>query len=208
MKKFAIVLVIALSYAYAEAQLVVSAVKMNVLYAGIENPVAIAVSGYTSDALQVSAVNATIFKKNEHTYGVIPNSGVKEVKISVASQDSKALGEYTFRVKEIPSPVARFAGKPGGSISKEQAVNNPIVDAVLENFLFDDMKFQVVSFNFVFLRKGTQFTVQIIGNQLNDETKKIFRSLKSGSKFYFESIKVIGSDKVQRELAPMAFTII
>ena len=60
---------------------VVSATKMNILYAGLPNPVAIAVPGYKSEDLQVSISNGNITEGNlpGEYYVVCPTPGSEAI---------------------------------------------------------------------------------------------------------------------------------
>src|SRR5690606_24092065 len=56
------------NYEVARPSLVVSPIKMNVLYRGIDNPIAISVPGVSADALNPSISTGTLTKQSDGTY--------------------------------------------------------------------------------------------------------------------------------------------
>ena len=99
---------------------VAAATKMNVLYLGIANPIEIAVPGVTSDKVSATITNGTI---NRTTSGwEVKPSSLNDLVLTILV-DNKKVNEKKFRVKPIPSPVAVFAHKSNGTVSK-RCINN------------------------------------------------------------------------------------
>jgi hypothetical protein len=122
---------------------VVAATNMNVLYLGIANPVEVAVPGVLSDKVTVTLSNGTI-RKVSNGWEVFPaNTGESVFIISV---NGKKVADKTFRVKTIPFPVAVFAGKNEGAVSKTEVLKVEALEARLPDFAWD-INFKINSFS-------------------------------------------------------------
>jgi hypothetical protein len=119
---------------------------------------------------------------------------------------TKNLGSKQFRVKRVPDPVAKVAGKRDGVVTKAELNAQAGVKADLENFDFD-MKFNVVSFKVSATIKG--FTQDATSNSaaFTAPQKQIISQVPSGSKIYIEDIKAKGPDGSIRSLGTIAFKI-
>ena len=111
-----------------------------------------------------------------------------------------------FRVRTVPDPVAKVAGKIGGRIDKATLVAQMAVVADLENFDFD-LRFEVVSFT-VAATVG-QFTREIptTGARISDQQKQLLNGLARGANVYFQDIKARGQDGRIRDLPTVALKI-
>lgn len=187
----------------------VAPTKMNVFYLGADNPVSIAVSGVPSNKIFPSISNGTI-QKMGNNYVVHPQKlGVAVISVT-AEIDGKIVpaGTLEFRVKRIPDPVAKVAGKKGGSIDRNTLLTQTMVLADLENFDFD-LRFDVVEFAIAGnIKKGEKTIVYFSkSSKITDEQKSLIKEVPDGEYVYFQDIKVVGPDGKVRELPAIAFTI-
>jgi hypothetical protein len=75
-----------------------------------------------------------------------PGNALIEVSADVYGDGKKkSMGAMEFRVKNIPDPIGKVAGKKGGYIDKNLLLAQMVVNADLENFEFD-AKFTVTEF--------------------------------------------------------------
>jgi hypothetical protein len=182
---------------------VVSSVKMNVLYRGINNPIEIAVPGVKSEKVTATITNGTI-KKNPNGWEVSPgDQGESMISVLV---DNKKVSEKIFRVKYIPVPIALFAGKFSGEIAKDIALKTEVLDVELKDFLWD-LKFVINSFTFSFLKDNLYVVESSNGNKLNEKMKSLISTSKAGQKIIFENIKALGPDGKVIDLNPIVLTI-
>jgi gliding motility-associated protein GldM len=192
----------------------VAPVRMNVLYIGVDNPMSIAVSGYKSDDLTVSIDNGTITKKDK---GYIINPKEKGRAIVTVSAKGKKVSETEFRVKLVPDPVAKLAGKKGGDISKSLLLQQKEIVADLENFDFD-ARFTIVSFTLScsfssdsstkFIPNGNYVIEESSNsNKFTERQIEILKKLKTDQKFYIDNIIAIGPDGKKRQLPTLSFKI-
>ena len=84
---------------------VVAAINMNILYRGMDNPVAIAVPGVKAERVNATISNGIIEKNGQQW---IVNPADQDLTIITVSVDNKKVAEKTFRVKNVPNPVAGF----------------------------------------------------------------------------------------------------
>ena len=182
---------------------VVASVNMNVFYRGMANPIEIAVPGVTSDKLTAIITNGTISKT---TGGLSVSPGEKDETIITVLVDNKKVSEKTFRVKNVPNPVAVFAGKSEGQIAKEIALKTDILEVELKDFLWD-LKFEIKGFTFFCSLDNFDREESSNGNKINDKMKSLISAIKPGKMFVFKDIKAIGPDGKIRDLNQIVLTI-
>jgi gliding motility-associated protein GldM len=182
---------------------VVSAVKMNVLYRGISNPVEIAVPGVTTDKVSASMTNGTI-DRVANGWEVIP--GKQAESIITVSVNNKKISEKNFRVKDIPEPVAVFAGINNGVISINSALKIEVLEAQLPDFVWD-IKFAIKSFNFFMPTETGDIEIPSDGYKLTDKMKSMISGIKRGQTIVFKDIKSVAPDGKIMELNPIVLKI-
>lgn len=183
---------------------VVSATKMNILYAGLPNPVAIAVPGYKSEDLQVSISNGNITEGNlpGEYYVVCPTPGSVAITISC---NGKSLNRF-FRVRRIPDPNPSVGStSPYEEIAKNSLVNNAIV-AKLGNFDFD-VRFVVEGFTVSIVIDGDLKQEHSDKATFSAAQKALILRAPVGSKVFIEDIKVKGPDEFSRILPPIWYIL-
>jgi|GEM_PF-56007 len=199
-------------FTIAEPALVVSPTKMNVFYRGLPNPVEISVPGVDSEKLSVSCSGGHSLKKEGRDGWVMRPGKSKDAVISVTAEmpdgSRKKIGEKPFRVKRIPDPVPKFAGKrPNDSSVNANAMKIATgVRAEMENFDFD-VKVTVKSFNMVFIRGGQVIEKSSSSNKTTSEMKANMAKVKRGQKVYIEKIMVTMPDGTTRQLANLSLKV-
>jgi hypothetical protein len=181
---------------------VVAVTNLNVLYAGIPNPIEIAVPGITSDRVTVTTTNGTITRSSKG-WEINPLS-MDDLVLNILVDKIK-VDEKIFRVKPIPAPVAVFGRKANGSLSKN-ALATATLEAKLEDFLWD-LKFEIESFTFAFSKDGFDNEITSKGNKLTDEMKSIISELKQGQSIIFKDIKAMGPDGKLYDLSPIILKV-
>jgi hypothetical protein len=182
---------------------VVAAVNMNVLYRGMSNPIEIAVPGVPSEKVTAVITNGTISKT---TSGFSVSPGEQVESLITVFVDNKKVSEKTFRVKNVPNPVAVFAGKNEGSIAKEVALNTDIIEVELKDFLWN-LKFEIESFTFFCSQDNMDRLESSKGNTLTDKMKSLISGIKPGKVIVFKDIKAIGPDGKIKDLNQIVLTI-
>lgn len=196
-------------YMVAKPALVVSPTKMNVLYIGVENPVSISVPGVPTENLSPSLSGGTLRPGKEKGEFIAEVKGGSEAIVSVSAKfmvDGKAttknMGQFKFRVKRVPDPVAYIANKKDGLVSANELIAAGAVIPKMENFDFD-LQFKITSFDLSMNMQGDFITKSTNGNRLSAEMATMLKSAKKGTKIYIEEVKAVGPDGVPRKLAPL-----
>lgn len=191
-----------IEYQVARPSAVVSPDKMNVFYKGVQNPVSVSAPGIAKEKLKVSVTNGTITGANG-SYNVKVSSGTEAV-VTVSAEiepgKNTILGSSKFRIKEVPDPVATFAGKQSGQVSSATAKSTNLLDAELKQFDFD-LKFRVIKFN-LFITRPRQDPLFYQSNDGNfvGSIKQNISSLNPGDNIIFQNIVVSGEDGTTRTL--------
>ncbi|HEY4788936.1 MAG TPA: GldM family protein, partial [Bacteroidales bacterium] len=151
--------------------------------------------------------NGSIHKVG-NAYVVNPRSvGSATVTVSVEIDGKKrSMGSMDFRVKPIPDPIPKVAGRKFGPIDRNTLLAQMVVLADLEGFDFD-AKFTVTEFTVSASIGGFTQDVPVKSNRISDAQKNIIKNVQKGSKVYFTDIKAVGPDGKQRDLSTIVFKI-
>ena len=182
-----------------------SATKMNVIYIGVENPIKVYVPGIPFDKFQVSISSGTLRPINYEGEYIVEVKGGSEAIIYVSARLGDGIikiGQWKFRVKRVPDPVAYIANKKDGLVSANELIAAGAVIPKMENFDFD-LTFRITEFDLSMNMQGDFITKSVTGNKLSVEMAQMLKSAKKGTKIYIEEIKAIGPDGVPRKLAPI-----
>ncbi|MDR1866416.1 MAG: hypothetical protein LBR08_12725 [Bacteroidales bacterium] len=194
-------------YQVGKADAVISATKMNVFYIGVDNPVSISVSGVPAERITASMTNGSLVRSGSAWVARPAKSGVATVSVTAnIDGQNKLMGKQDYRVKTVPNPVGKVAGKSGGKIDKATLAAQMAVVAEMENFDFD-LKFRVTEFTVSAVVKGFTQSKASKSSSITADQKALINGLTKNSKVYFEDIKVVGPDGSVRELPIIGFTI-
>lgn len=186
------------SYFVAEPVAVVSLTKMNVVYAGIDNPISIGVPGVASKDVspQIIEGGATIAPDPQGKAGdyIIKANKAGKLKIQINAKidgkNSKSMGVKDFRVKFIPAPVLQIGKyKTGDRMTKGELTANPTLRAVLPDFDFQLPKLNITSFSFNVQGSG-QLDIQGTGNRLTPDMISRINNARRGQKVYITDVTV------------------
>jgi len=174
----------------------IAADKMNVLYAGIANPVS--VSGPVApDKLSVSFPGCNATPQGAGKFNVSVPTGLigQTVQATVAArvgESTKTLGSTTFRVKRVPDPRAVLGGGiRGGKRAKAELLANPMIRATMGDDFVYDLKWSVNSFRVIIVSKGMEEPAIVCqGGALSDKAKSAIQKASANTVIYFSDIKV------------------
>ena len=202
-------------YTVIEPMATVSATMMNVLYAGINNPISIAVPGVAQNAISATMTNGSL-TRNGDTWSAHPTQVGAECVITVtATMDGKAqtVATTSFRVRKLPDPLPYIAYKDAKGNAMRYKGSKPFAKTLLlatdgiEAAIDDDLlniQYKVLSFEtVVFDSMGNAIPETSQGAKFSERQKNSFRRLSRGKRFYISRIKAIGPDGITRDLAPM-----
>ncbi len=203
-------------YNVIEPMATISPTMMNVLYAGIDNPISISVPGVPMTALSATMTNGTLTRSGDH-WVARPTKVGDDAQISVtASVDGHAqtVGSMTFRIRKLPDPTAYIAMKDASGnpvsykgspkrISKAALLAADGIQASIDDGILD-VAFTVVSFSTTFYDSmGNAIPEVSDGNKFSSRQKEQFKRLKNGKSFFISNVKAKGPDGITRDISPM-----
>jgi len=183
----------------------VAADKMNVLYAGIDNPVSISAS-VAPEKVNISLSGGNYTKTGAGQYNIsVPENLVGRTLTVNISADiggrQQPMGSKEFRVKRVPDPIAVLGGGfKGRRISKAELLANPFISADMGTDFVYDLRWTVNSYQVTFVVKGIEDTpITCNSRQFNDAIRNKINSSASGTIIFFDDITascVAGSRKL------------
>ena len=186
------------SFTVAPPAVSVSATKMNVVYAGIDNPIAI--GGGVGGEISATASGANLTKTGNGTYNLRVVGNPTEVTVNVSSQGN-SLGSMKFRVKELPKPTAKIDNVVEGKVTKSALLAANMVRAEMKDFDFDGVHYDVVGYTVKYRTKaGTVKEEKVTGSKFSETLKSVFNTANTGDIFVFTAIRVKGNDNKEKVL--------
>ena len=208
------------TYTVMEPMATISPTLMNVLYAGIENPISISVPGVAMTNVNATMTNGTLTRSGD-TWVAKPDKVGSEAVISVSAMmdgTSQQVGSMTFRVRKLPDPSpyiplkdaqgnpVHYRGAPK-KISKADLMAAETLGAAIDDDLLN-VSYTVVSFSTVFFDSmGNAIPEVSNGNAFSQRQKEQFKRLKPGKSFFISNVKAKGPDGITRDISPMEVSL-
>ncbi|MDE7396981.1 MAG: gliding motility protein GldM [Muribaculum sp.] len=203
------------SYTVIEPTATVSATMMNVLYAGIDNPMSISVPGVAPSAISATMTNGTLTRRGDLWMARPAKVGAEAVITVNANIDGhqQTVATHKFRVRKLPDPAPYIPftdanGNPerykgGRPFSKASLLAAPGIEAAIDDDLLN-VSYKVLSFETVFFDSmGNAIPEVSNGSQFSQRQKDSFRRLQRGKRFYISRVRAVGPDGIERDLAPL-----
>jgi len=178
----------------APSGVAVSADKMNVLYIGVDNPLTIT-AGAGSEKVSAQFSGGTITKTGGNKYIVKPNQGAYGEHTVTVMVEGKAAGKISFRVKQLPNPVAYVGNLKTGSVPSATFKAMGGIITKLEDSEFD-VPFEVVSYKVGALSSDLPDyrPIENKGSRWNGDAATLINKLKPGALVVITDINVKGPD--------------
>lgn len=204
------------SYTVIEPMATISPTMMNVLYAGIDNPISISAPGVPMTAINATMTNGSL-TRNGNSWTARSSSVGSEATITVSANMNGStvnLGSMTFRVRKLPDPLAFIPLKDGSGniihykgspkrISKAALMSATGVGAALDDGILN-ITYQVVSFStIVYDSMGNAIPENSAGSSFSQRQVQQFKNLKPGKRVYVTNIKAKGPDGITRDIPPI-----
>ena len=191
------------SYTVAPPSANVTPTKMNVMYRGLENPIAISAPGFTSDQINVSVTNGELVKKNGE-YFVKPGNenNITTVTVSTTIDGKRViLDNCDFRLKRTPDPVPVLNGRTNDKFTKEEIIAAGGFVLTMPDFDFEGYHSQVLSYDVSTIVAGYLKPIKgIQGRKFNKEVEDLIKSARRGQRVSIENIRVKSPDGEERIL--------
>ena len=208
------------SYTVIDPLATVSATMMNVFYAGINNPVSIAVPGVPQNSISATMTNGTLTKSGEGWVARPTKVGAECVVTVTAEMDGKRtnVGSTTFKVRKLPDPMPFITykdangqslryrgGRPG--ISKAALMAASGLDAAIDDEILN-IDYKVISFECNFVDAMGDFHPEASNSsQFTERQKERIKRLQHGKQFIIGPVKATGPDGITRTIAPIQVII-
>jgi gliding motility-associated protein GldM len=185
----------------------VSADAVKVLYIGLDNPLTISGGSAGAEKTQASITNGSLKSLGGGKYVAnVTTPGKATIDVTVEGKTTP----FEFRVKRVPDPVAMIGQSSGGRIATNALKAQQGVRADLRDFVFEGVKFDIVSY--VFYATGNGFAEgpgvsQNSGPYFNADSKRFLEKCRPGSTVVIDEIKARGPGGDIRVLPTMAFNL-
>jgi gliding motility-associated protein GldM len=205
-------------YFVTEPGATVAPTMMNILYAGIENPIRIAVPGIPSGNVFPSISSGRLTKKGESIWDAFPAAGAigQEAVVTVAAQMADGrrveMGRTVFRVKMLPDPMPYIEYKDangnvrkfrGGTISKRSLMEAGGILAAIDDDILN-IQFSVLRFELIYPDSfGNMINEPTEGGSFSERQRNFIRNLTRGKQFWINRVVARGPDGVERSIPPV-----
>jgi hypothetical protein len=186
MKKLSIILFLGLFFFSLKGQntnVVIEPSKMNVVYAGLENPLSLAISDILPENIYLTTNKGFIKGANGKYFLWLPFDIQGTVEVTIYSNPSgimEKISTRTFRIKSVPAPVAYFGSKDGGEISMGEIALINFLSVNLRNFAFEGIRCSVKKYKFVIASKKKSQIFEGNSAALTPEIKSALNKIKKG----------------------------
>lgn len=199
-------------YFVTEPTATVAPTLMNVLYAGIANPIRIAVPGVPSGNVTASMTNGSLTRKGElweaHP-STVGTDAVITVLAKMADGRNVEMAKTSFRVRALPDPLPYIEYKDengnirkfrGGKIAKRSLVEADGILAAIDDDLLN-VKYSVLRFELTFFDSmGNAIPEVAEGTNFSQRQKDYMRRLSRGKRFYISHVVAKGPDGIERTI--------
>jgi gliding motility-associated protein GldM len=184
----------------------VSAEKVKVLYIGLENPLSISAGSAGSEKISATIDNGTITKGTTSGEWIAKPAtpGMATVNVSIDGKTTP----FPFRVKSVPDPVGIVGNNKGGRMRVNEFKAQFGVGALLDNFVFDGVKFQVASYTIVCTGAGFPILKfeNVNGDSFDPIRSTIIEQTRAGTTVTIDNIKAVGPGGT-RTLPPIVYNL-
>lgn len=199
-------------YFVTEPSATVAPTLMNVLYAGIANPIRIAVPGVPSGNVTATMTNGTLTRQGdlwEARPTTVGTEAVISVNARMADGRSVEMAKTSFRVRALPDPLPYIEYKDqngntrkfkGGQLAKRSLVEADGILAAIDDDLLD-VKYTVLRFELTFFDSmGNAIPEVAEGTHFSQRQKDYIRRLTKGKRFYITRVVAKGPDGIERTI--------
>jgi gliding motility-associated protein GldM len=187
---------------------------MNVLYAGIENPIKIAVPGFTGQNISATMTNGTLTRKGDE-FSAKPATVGQPAVITVTAKlpdgRTQEMAKTEFRVRALPDPLPyieykdqnglprRYMGK-GERLAKTSILAADGIKAALDDDLLN-VEYSVISFAISIFDSNGDAVVEVSDNaSFTSRQKAMMQRLSRGKRFNISNVVAKGPDGIERKI--------
>lgn len=197
-------------YEVGQPSVAMELVDMNAIYIGVENHLAVAAAGYSSNQVQVSVNGGGMSLRKDGTSSYIitatgPQTKDGQINVTVPGKTITK----TVKVKRIPDPFAKIGGKLiGGKVPAPEFKAQESMQAVLDNFDFN-ARCEIVGFEMFYLpKRADAVPAQNQGYKFAGQVADLIARGKAGDQYFFENVRAkCPGDAAARPLNTLQFTL-
>lgn len=202
------------SYTVIEPSATVAPTLMNILYAGIDNPLRIAAPGFPSEDLVAVASSGTLTRSGG-LWHIRPSQPGTSIKITVSAKQpdgrNLTLGESELKVRALPDPSPYLAiGSQrfkGGRIARSGILASGGVKAAIDDAILD-IAYSVKSFQLIaFDSMGNAIPETSHSGSFSDRQIRLIQSAPRGRRLYLTEIIAQGPDGISRRIPSLELII-
>jgi hypothetical protein len=178
------------------AQANIGAEENNIIYRGLANPLSVACGN--KDSFYIKAKSPSLELTNEQGRFYLNCLSVKEdtAFITFGLQNSNLERKFIFQVADVPKPeILLGAMDPSKSINKSALMVQGAMGAVLNNFIYNGVKYSIRSYRmsyFDYINLEIR-TIDVQGSSLAP-IKPALMKLNAGDFFEISNIELLGPD--------------
>ena len=207
------------SYTVIEPTATIAPTMMNVLYAGIDNPIRIAVPGIALQDISATISSGSLVRKGD-LWIAHPAKAGGEVTIAVTARTPSGqvmpIAQSKLRVRSLPDPmpylaltsakgdVSRFKG---GRIAKSSLLATGGVKAAIDDsFLevnYTVLRFQLIAFDSM----GNALPEASAGANFSERQLRQIQNTPRGRRLYITGIIARGPDGIERQIPSLELII-
>ncbi len=183
----------------------VSADAVKVFYVGLDNPVSVSGGNVGDEKVSVSMSNGSLTKTAPGKYIVRPGKSGTPADVTVLADGKPTT--VTFKVKDVPDPVAKVGINKGGRMKVNDFKAQNGVRADLENFVFEGVKFNVTGYTIVLTGAGfPNLQYQDVKGASFSPVDELVQKCKPGTTVTIDNIAAAGPGGT-RILPPIVFNL-
>ncbi|MDH6358405.1 gliding motility protein GldM [Parabacteroides sp. PF5-9] len=206
-------------YFVTEPSATVAPTMMNVLYAGIDNPIRIAVPGIPSGNVTAGMSNGTLTRQGDLWVArpqTVGTDAVVSVNARMADGRHVEMAKSTFRVRALPDPMPYLEYKDangntrkfrGGTIAKRDLLSTDGILAAIDDDLLN-IQFTVLRFELNYNDSFGNVMKEVTqGTNFSQKQKDYIRGLSRGKQFFITGVVAKGPDGIERQLSPIQVVV-
>jgi len=179
----------------------ISAVNMNIVYSGLDNPIEISVPGFPASTISATVSGGWTLRKTANgKYYAKGNTTSRKITITASvntEQGTRIMGSQIYTVRKVPLPRIKFGGFDGTrTVTKSALTSQPHIIASLGNFYFKGVRYRVVSYTAILYSRRTGSTPIDVRGSSTASLRGAINRLRSGDNVIITNVKVEGPNGI------------
>ncbi|MDF9830090.1 gliding motility protein GldM [Parabacteroides sp. PF5-6] len=202
-------------YFVTEPSATVAPTLMNVLYAGIDNPIRIAVPGIPSGSVTATMTNGGLTRQGDLWVAkptTVGTEAIVTVHARMADGRSVEMAKNTFRVRALPDPMPFIEAKDangnprkfkGGRMARRDLLAAGGIQAAIDDDILN-IPFTVLRFDVQYYDSfGNAQRETAQGGTFTERQRTLINNLQRGKDIWITGVVARGPDQVERNISPI-----